>query len=148
MRINLFGTLLFSLSGLAIAGLQANQHFFLPALAPSMYDIGTLFGVLVLAPEKGLALGPITLPAFGLGIYGVVYGTVIGRGAVPAGADPRADLLPLPLATGINLRHPGVRQVLALVGPRVLTVAAHPVYLLRPGQHRLAPGGGLGDRPG
>ncbi len=123
MRINLFGTLLFSLSGVAIAGLQANQHFFLPALAPSMYDIGTLFGILILAPDQGFSIGPITLPAFGLGIYGVVYGTVIGAALFLLVQIPGLIYYRFRWRFGIDLRHPGVRQVLALVGPRVLTVA-------------------------
>ena len=72
MRLNLVATLLFSLSGLVIAGLQANQHFLLPALAKSMYDIGTLIGVIILAPETGYQIGPITLPALGLGVYGLL----------------------------------------------------------------------------
>ncbi|MFU8773548.1 MAG: lipid II flippase MurJ, partial [Anaerolineales bacterium] len=49
MRLNLIATLIFSMSGLIIASLQANQHFLLPAMAPAMYDIGMLVGVLILA---------------------------------------------------------------------------------------------------
>jgi putative peptidoglycan lipid II flippase len=60
MRLNLIATILFSLGGLAIAGLQSQQHFLIPALAPAMYDIGSLFGILILAPEQGYQLGPIT----------------------------------------------------------------------------------------
>ena len=44
MRLDLVATMIFSLGGLVIAGLQANQHFLLPAMAPSMYDLGMLFG--------------------------------------------------------------------------------------------------------
>src|SRR3990170_6922506 len=40
MRLNLIGTVIFSISGLVMASLQANQHFVLPAIAPSMYNIG------------------------------------------------------------------------------------------------------------
>jgi len=36
MRLNLAGTIIFSISGLVMASLQANQHFILPALAPSL----------------------------------------------------------------------------------------------------------------
>jgi putative peptidoglycan lipid II flippase len=123
MRINLLGTLLFSLSGLAISGLQANQHFTLPALAPSMYDLGSLFGVLILAPEQGVSLGPLTLPAFGLGIYGVVYGTLIGAALFLLVQLPGLVYYKFRWVPRIDLRHPGVRQVLALMGPRILTVA-------------------------
>src|SRR5690242_5243056 len=46
MRLNLIGTIIFSISGLVAASLQANQHFFLPALAPTLYNVGQLFGAL------------------------------------------------------------------------------------------------------
>ena len=59
MRLDLIATILFSLSGLVIAGLQANQHFLLPAMAPSMYDLGMLFGVIILAPQTGYHIGPL-----------------------------------------------------------------------------------------
>ena len=85
MRLNLLATLMFSLSGLVIAGLQANQHFLLPAIAPSMYDIGTLFGVLILAPEKGYrsARSPCQLLAWASKAW--CMASDWGR-AVPAGA--------------------------------------------------------------
>ncbi len=42
MRLNLVGTVIFSISGLVMASLQANQHFIFPAMAPSMYNIGQI----------------------------------------------------------------------------------------------------------
>ena len=78
MRLNLIATVIFSVSGLVMAGLQANQHFFLPALAPIFYNIGQIIGALIFAPAKGLVLGGITLPAFNLGIHGLVYGVMLG----------------------------------------------------------------------
>ena len=122
MRLNLFATLLLSLGGLVIAGLQANQHFLLPAMAPSMYDIGTLFGVFILAPETGHQIGPFTLPAFGLGIYGLVYGTILGAGLFFLIQVPGLLRFGFRWVPRINLHHPGVVQVLSLLGPRVLTV--------------------------
>src|SRR3990172_2761274 len=64
MRLNLVGTLIFSISGLVMAGLQANQHFLFPALAPIMYNLGQLFGVIFLAPR--------------FGVHGLVYGVMLG----------------------------------------------------------------------
>lgn len=122
MRLNLMATLLFSLSGLAIAGLQSNQHFLLPALAPTMYDVGTLFGVIILAPATGYQIGPISLPSFGLGIYGLVYGTILGAALFLAIQIPGLIHYQFRWSPRINLRNPGVRQVLSLMGPRVLTV--------------------------
>ncbi len=122
MRLNLIATLLFSISGLVIAGLQANQHFLLPALARSMYDIGTLIGVLILAPQTGYQIGPITLPAFGLGIYGLAYGTVLGAVLFLAVQIPGLIHFQFRWVPKINLRHPGVQQVLRVMGPRIGTV--------------------------
>jgi putative peptidoglycan lipid II flippase len=79
MRLDLVAILIFSISGLVMASLQANQHFFLPALAPILYNLGQIFGVMILSPTVGLHLGPIQLPAFGFGLYGLVYGVINGK---------------------------------------------------------------------
>jgi putative peptidoglycan lipid II flippase len=54
MRILLLGTIIFSISGIFSGILQSHNHFLLPALAPIMYDIGILFGVVVLLRPFGL----------------------------------------------------------------------------------------------
>ena len=78
MRLNLIATLIFSISGLVMAGLQANQHFLLPALSPILYNLGQIFGVLILAPETGHKVLGFQLPAFNLGVDGLVYGVILG----------------------------------------------------------------------
>jgi len=122
MRLNLIATLFFSMAGLVIAGLQANQHFLLPAIAPSMYDIGTLIGILILVPEEGVQIGPVTLPAMGLGIRGLVYGTILGAALFFLIQIPGLVKYKFRWSPKINLKHPGVKQVLGLLGPRVLTM--------------------------
>ena len=121
MRLNLIATLLFSLGGLAIAGLQANRHFLWPAIAPTMYDIGALIGVLVLSPETGFQIGPITLPTLQLGIYGLVYGTILGAALFLIIQIPALIHYKFKWTPRINLKDPGVKKVLRLMGPRVLT---------------------------
>ena len=64
MRVILISTVLFSISGIVMSALQANQHFFLPALAPIMYNFGILGGVIFLAPA--------------IGVWGPTIGVVIG----------------------------------------------------------------------
>ena len=122
MRLNLISTLIFSVSGLVMAGLQANQHFLLPAMAPSMFDLGMLVGVLILAPETGYQLGPLHLPAFGLGIHGLVYGGILGALLYLGIQVPGLIRYRFRWTPAINLRHPGVLQVLNLLGPRMVTV--------------------------
>ena len=122
MRLDLISTLIFSISGLVIAGLQANQHFLLPAMAPSMYDLGMLFGVIILAPETPYHIGPLALPSFGMGVFGLVYGSLIGALLFLLIQLPGLVLYKFHWTPAIDLHHPGVRKVLALMGPRVLTV--------------------------
>jgi putative peptidoglycan lipid II flippase len=130
MRLDLFAILIFSISGLVMAGLQANQHFLLPALAPALYNIGQIFGVAVLAPSQGISFGPITLPAFGLGIYGLVYGVILGALLHLSIQVPGLVRYQFRWTPAINLRNPGVRQVLALMGPRVLTMFFLQVFFI------------------
>jgi putative peptidoglycan lipid II flippase len=122
MRLNLVATLLFSMGGLVIAALQANQHFFLPALAPSLYDIGNFFGILILAPSTPYRFGPISLPAYGMGVYGLVYGVILGALLFLCIQIPGLVRYKFRWTPAINLRNPGVQQVLSLMGPRILTV--------------------------
>jgi putative peptidoglycan lipid II flippase len=108
MRLNLIATLIFSISGLIMAGLQANQHFLFPALAPIMYNIGQLFGVLVLAPRYG--------------IHGLVYGVMLGAVLhlviqIPALAKYKFCWTP-----SLTINNPEVIEAFKLVGPRLLTM--------------------------
>lgn len=110
MRIMLVTVVIFSVSGLIMGILNANQRFLAPALAPSFYNLGLILGTLLLVPP--------------LGIYGLAYGAVIGAGLhflvqLPAlrGVRPHLNLLDPPNA-------PGVGEVLRLMGPRVVGQAA------------------------
>lgn len=122
MRLNLIATLIFSISGLVMAGLQANQHFLLPAMAPLLYNLGQLFGALVLAPEKGVSLGPLHLPGFGLGIHGLVYGVIIGAVLHLLIQVPGLLRYNFRWIPSLGLDSPAVRRVLVLLGPRVITM--------------------------
>jgi len=64
LRILLISTLIFTISGISADILQSHHHFLSPALAPIMFDVGILIGVLFL-------LEP-------LGIYGIAWGAVLG----------------------------------------------------------------------
>jgi putative peptidoglycan lipid II flippase len=122
MQLNLIATLIFSLSGLVMSGLQANQHFLFPALAPIFYNVGQLFGALVLSPSKPYSFGPVHLPAFGLGVYGLVYGVIIGAALHLAIQIPGLVKYQFHWTPSISLKDERVRHVLRLVGPRMITI--------------------------
>ncbi len=122
MRLNLIATLIFAVSGLVMSGLQANQHFLFPALSPIFYNIGQIFGALVLAPTKPYSFGPITLPAFGLGVHGLVFGVIIGAALHLAIQIPGLVKYHFHWTPSISLKDERVRQVLRLVGPRIITM--------------------------
>lgn len=122
MQLDLLAILIFSISGLVMAGLQANQHFLLPAIAPTLYNVGQIFGAMILSPENSYSFGPVTLPAYGMGIKGLVFGVIIGAALHLAIQIPGLIKYEFKWAPRIDLKNPGVRQVLTLLGPRVATM--------------------------
>jgi putative peptidoglycan lipid II flippase len=122
MRLNLIATLTFSISGLVMSGLQANQHFLFPALAPVFYNVGQIFGALVLAPIKPYSFGSFTLPALGLGVYGLVYGVILGAILHLAIQIPGLVKYKFQWTPSISIQDARVRKVLQLVGPRLITM--------------------------
>jgi putative peptidoglycan lipid II flippase len=122
MRLDLLATIIFSVSGMVIAGLQSNQHFLFPAMAPIFYNIGQIFGALVLAPSTPYTFGPITLPAFGLGIYGLVYGVILGAVLHLAIQIPGLIQFKFHWSPGFGFQDSRVIQILRLMGPRLVTV--------------------------
>lgn len=132
MQMNLIATIIFSISGLVMAGLQTNQHFLLPALAPIFYNIGQIFGVVILAPEKGYQIGSVTLPSLNLGVNGLVYGVIIGALLhlmiqIPALAKFKFHWTP-----GLAFNDPEVKKVLKLLGPRLVTmVFIQSIFIIR-----------------
>jgi len=122
LRLNLISTLIFSLSGLVMSGLQANQHFLLPALAPILYDVGQIFGALVLAPTEPNTLGPITLPAMGLGVDGLVYGVIIGALMHLLIQIPGLVKFNFHWSPRVDLKDPNTRKVMRLMAPRLVSM--------------------------
>ncbi len=122
MRLNLIATLLFSISGLVMASLQANQHFLLPALSPLLYDAGQIFGAIILAPKEGFQIGGLTLPAFGLGIHGLVYGVIIGAGLHLLIQVPGLIKYKFKWTPRIDFKDSAFRKVMRLMGPRLVSM--------------------------
>ena len=109
MRLDLVAILIFSISGLAMAGLQTNQHFLLPAMAPGFYNLGQVIGIKLLAPR--------------FGIDGMVYGVILGSVLHLAIQIPGLLYYGWRWSPRLSLQTPRMRQVLNVLGPRVLNMA-------------------------
>ncbi len=108
MRLNLFGTVIFSISGLVMASLQANQHFVLPAMAPIMYNVGQIIGAVFFVPLWG--------------IHGLVYGVILGAAMHLLIQIPALFKFGFRWTPALDLRHTGLVEALKLMAPRLLTM--------------------------
>ena len=122
MRLNLVGTLIFSMVGLLIAGLQANKHFLLPAIGPILYNVGQIYGAIILSPKTGYQIGTLVLPAAGLGVHGLVYGVLIGSLLFFLIQIPGLVKYRFKWTPRINLKDTDVCKILAMLGPRVVSM--------------------------
>ena len=109
LRIQLASAILFGLSGLVMGILNSHQVFLIPALTPSMYQLGMIFGVLVLAPT--------------MGIYGLAWGVVIGAFFHLALQIPTLIKQHGNYSFTLGFGDATVGEVLRLMGPRLLGVA-------------------------
>jgi putative peptidoglycan lipid II flippase len=110
MRILLISPAIFGVSGLIMGILNSHQVFIWPALAPTMYWLGMIFGVLFLAPS--------------MGIYGLAWGAVLGAVLHLLIQVPALFRLPARrYFPTLGWRFPAVREVARLMGPRLLGVA-------------------------
>ena len=110
LRILMPTTIIFGASGLFMGILNSHQKFLLPALAPSMYQIGIVLGVIFFSPS--------------MGIYGLAWGTLLGAGLHFLIQLPQIIKLPdrqYELILGI--KNERVREVILLMLPRLLGVA-------------------------
>jgi putative peptidoglycan lipid II flippase len=106
MRVILISTVLFSISGIVMSALQANQHFFLPALAPIMYNFGILGGVIFLAPA--------------IGVWGPTIGVVIGALLHLLIQVPGLIKFKAKWSVWLGWHDAGLRRVIRLLLPRMI----------------------------
>lgn len=110
MRTMLVAPVFFGVSGVAMGILNARQHFLLPALAPSFLNLSLITATWFLAP--------------GMGIWALALGYVVGAILHLAVQLPGLFWVSARYQPVLTLRDPGVREVLRLMAPRVLGLAA------------------------
>lgn len=89
--------------------LQSFRNFIIPALAPVLYNIGIILGIIFLSNSTGL--------------YSPVYGVVIGSVLFTVIQIPLVYSLGYKHRIRFNINFPGVREVLHLMLPRTLGLA-------------------------
>jgi putative peptidoglycan lipid II flippase len=115
--------LLVALAAQVMGILNACNHFALPALSSSLFNVGSLL--------FGLFMGHIVGPHIGItAIEGMAWGVIFG-GALQLGAQ-----IPLLIREGILFRptvdfhHPGLLHIAKLMGPAILGNAAVQINVL------------------
>ena len=106
MRWMLLSTIIFGASGLMMGALNATQHFLLPAAAPVLYNLAIILGALFLSPF--------------MGIYGLVTGVVCGALLHLIVQLPGLRRVGAHYRLVFSFSDSGVREVMRLMGPRVL----------------------------
>lgn len=109
LRIQLAAAVIFGISGLLMAILNAHQHFVLPGLAPTLHWMGWIAGTLLLVPR--------------MGVRGLAWGVVLGAALhlliqLPGLRGRGARYVP-----HLGLADPQVRLVGRLMLPRLFGVA-------------------------
>lgn len=109
MRVLLFSFVLFGVGGVFQGILNAKQHFFVPAVAPALYNVGIILGAVFLAPRWG--------------IQGLAWGVVVGASMYFVAQLPMLLRGGLRYRPTLGLRDPAVHQVIKLMIPRVISLA-------------------------
>lgn len=121
-RIMLPFLLLVALAAVAMGMLNCHGRFFIPALAPATFNLGSIAAALALY---------FVLPAYGVDpIAGMAIGVIVG-GSLQAGVQlPSLSKIGFQYAPGLSFDHPGLKKVLLLMGPGTFGLAVTQVNLL------------------
>ena len=105
MRIMVFAQIILIFSSFITSILQSFRYFLIPSLAPVVYNIGMIVGILVLTPFWG--------------IYGAAFGVVIGALLHLAIQLPMLKRVNYSHQFIIDLKDNGVREIFKLLPPRL-----------------------------
>ena len=109
-RVMLLSPVLIGMGAVVSGILNSYERFAVPALAPLAYNLAIILAAIVLAPI--------------MGVEGLAVGVAVGSLAHLAIQLPALGRVGQRYDLTIGLGHPGVRQVLKLMGPRTLGLAA------------------------
>ncbi|MEM8534584.1 MAG: murein biosynthesis integral membrane protein MurJ [Chloroflexota bacterium] len=117
LRMLLIQPALLGVGGLAKATLESFDRFALPAIGANLYNIGIIGGALL-------------APAFGIGIYGMVWGVIVGALLFLVIQIPGLIAVGVRYTPTFRLSTPGLWQVARLLGPRLFGQSAWQINLI------------------
>lgn len=109
LKLMLPSAVIFGLSGLVMGILNSHQSFLFPALAPALYQLGLIIGVLFLSPS--------------MGVIGLAWGVILGSLLHLLIQIPTLLRLGGRYSPILDIKNPQVLEVARLMGPRLLGVA-------------------------
>jgi putative peptidoglycan lipid II flippase len=108
IRIMSLAQIIFAFSAVFTGVLQSQQRFLMPAIAPLLYNLGTIFGVLLLSSR--------------FGIYSAAIGVVIGATLHALVQLPSVISLGFKPKLIVHNFHPGVFQIIRLMPGRTFSL--------------------------
>ncbi len=114
-RIMLVSPILFGISNIFSCILNSFKSFLTYSLAPILYNLGIIFGVLFIVPKYGVA--------------GIAFGVVIGAFLHGLVQLPQVIKLGFRWKPRFNINHQGVREITKLMIPRSLALAFNQINL-------------------
>ena len=118
LRITFPYLLFISMTGVAGGILNSYDRFAVPAFTPLLLNISMIFAALIAAPWFDQPTYALAWGVFAAGIIQFVF-------QLPFLA--RIHMLPVPV---VDWRHPGVKKILALMGPAIFGVSVSQINLL------------------
>jgi putative peptidoglycan lipid II flippase len=115
IRLLLLSPIFFGVANIFSSILQYFNRFFIYALAPVIYNLSIIFGILFLAPN--------------LGILGVGLGVVLGAFLYFLSQFLGAKTCGFSWQANFNFKQPAIRKILALMAPRTLAVTSQQLKL-------------------
>lgn len=114
-RVLLIAQVSFLVSNFITGILQSYRHFIVPALSPIAYNLGIIFGILVLSPF--------------FGIYGPALGVILGAFLHLLVQLPLVKAIGYRYQPSFDFNHPGVKRIGRLMLPRTIALAISQIEL-------------------
>ena len=119
-RVLLLSPILFAVSGMLTGILHARRHFLLPAISPMLYNLAIILGALLLPEQLGVEALVIGVVA-GSGLHLMIQLPALSTALARSGGG---------LGLHLNLGDLEAREVLRLMAPRTLGLAAAQINLI------------------